>query len=183
MLKKNIMILILIVFTVFTVFGFEKGTKSLGGGFSLSSFKTDDNPTYWNLGIYPRLSYFIWKGVCLELSPSFNYAWNKDDNSHGFGLEAGVRYFFKKFYVGAGLRWETSRTPSADYKSSSRELLLRAGRLFGLAKNIFLDLGLVYTRGLGEINVSCENPDVCGQDWDNDLSMLRAHLGIAVYFK
>jgi hypothetical protein len=61
----------------------------------------------------------------------------------------------------------------------SKELTFKAGRLFGIAKNVYLDLGVYYTMGIGKIT---HNADA-SLDFDNESSQFGTLAGIIVFFK
>ncbi len=175
MSKKWMLVMVLLVVLTVSGFAFEKGTKSLGGAISLRSFD-DDLISYTSLSLYPSFSYFVIDNLSLELSPEFGTFWVKDsDNNYSFGLGLGARYFINTFYGGARINLYKSGK-KGDWMSG-KELTLSAGRLFGIAKNIYLDLGLRYEIGLGKIThtgYSSEN---------NNQKILTAQAGIAIYFK
>jgi hypothetical protein len=139
------MLLLLVVLLVSPVFAFEKGAKSVGGFFSLSRTDVAIAPVSYNLTLWPDLSYFIVDNFALDVSPGFSFSWNADgDTTTTFALGIGARYFYKKFYGGFSYNLDSYRSSNGRFRSSSDSFQLRLGRLFGIAKNIYLNTELNY---------------------------------------
>jgi hypothetical protein len=176
-MKKNLIFVLCLALTV-SVFGFEAGTKSVGGHISLSSYKYNANyPSSTSLSIFPEFSYFVVDHLCVDLSPGFGVRWMKDeDTTLSLGIGIGARYFIKNFYGGGAFYYNKSGPKG--FKSSAQELQLKIGHLVGIAKNIYLDLGVIYQHGLGKIKLPYPYSDS-----DNDTSTIKAQAGIAIFFK
>jgi len=186
---KKIFTLIMIILMAGTMilFAFEKGTKGIGGNVSFNSPKNSSSA----IMIGPQLNYFVLNNLCLDLSLGYNHSWKNDEtfkSTDTLDIGFGARYFFfKKFYAGAGLFYHGFR--NNDVESTSRETRLRlsAGYLFELAKNVYLDLGVTYTKGLGDVHI--ESPayyEVYGStsaSYENKTSIFRSVIGISIFFK
>lgn len=175
--RKSMLILSLALCLTMGAFGFEKGYKSISGSFSLNIMKhNDSSQTITTLSVTPRFSYFIMDNLSLEVSPSLTAAWfdGSDDNFIGFGAGLGARYFISQFYIGGALH--LLRDGFAYPKRTSLYLTISAGRLFSIAKNVYLDAGLLYERGLSKHNFPTGS-------WSDESSLISTRLGIAVFFK
>ena len=173
-MKKNLIFVLCLALAV-SVFGFESGTKSVGGHISLSSYKySDDSPSSTTFSISPGISYFVIDHLCVDLSPSFGVNWMNEDTVVGLGIGIGARYFIKNFYGGGAYYY--NKSGKKGFKSSSQYLQLKIGHLVGIAKNIYLDLGVIYQHGLGKFTQPYGKID-------NDTSLIEARAGIAVFFK
>lgn len=161
---------------------FEKGTIGLGGTVSLGSYKDSaDSPTNSWLQLSPSFSYFVFPNLCLDISPGIQISWydNVDDTYVSFTMVLGARYFYKKFYGGFSFDY-SKYGETGDEKHSRKYLKFTLGRLFGIAKNVYLDLGIDYTRGIGKWYrcgyEGCKN-------YDNESWQLKTRVGVAVFFK
>jgi hypothetical protein len=174
-MKKNLIFIVCLSLAV-SVFGFEAGTKGLGGHISLSNYKyNDDYPSVTTLSFSPEISYFVVDNLCVDLSPRFGVSWMKgEDPNVGVGISIGARYFIKNFYGGGAFYY--SKSGQKGYKYSSKYLELKLGHLVGIAKNIYLDLGVIYQHGLGKIISPYSKID-------NDESTIEALAGITIFFK
>lgn len=174
-MKKNL-ILIVCLFLAVSVFGFEAGTKGVGGHISLSNSKyTDDYPSVTTFSISPQVSYFVVNNLCVDVWPSFGVSWQKDtDTSVGLGIGIGARYFIKNSYGGGAFYYSKSGPEGSKY--SSQYLELKLGHLVGIAKNIYLDLGVTYQHGLGKVTHPYGK-------YDNDRSAIESRAGITIFFK
>ena len=174
-MKKNLILIVCLSLAV-SVFGFKAGTKGLGGHISLSNAKyADDYPSVTTLSISPEISYFVVDHLCVDLSPRLGVNWMEgEDPNVGVGLSIGARYFIKNFYGGGAFYY--SKSGQKGNKFSSKHLELKLGHLVGIAKNIYLDLGVIYQHGLGKIISPYTKTD-------NDKSIIEARAGIAIFFK
>lgn len=184
-MKKSLLLCVFLVLAV-SLFGFEAGTKSLGGKISIQNYKLDkDSPSISDFSINPAVSYFIVDNISLDAALSFGVSWAKDyDTSVGLGIQLGARYFYKTFYGGFSFGYVKSGPKGQKY--SSQHVQLKIGRLVGIAKNIYLDIGAVYDRGLGKIKyTSCSNINgSCTEiSMDNDRTSLSAQVGVTIFFK
>lgn len=175
MSKKLCITLFLVIALSAMTFGFEKGTKSIGGTVGFTNYKHDsDANAQDSIGIYPILSYFVAKNVCLDVSPGFSVSWNDvNDTFTSFSIGLGFRYFYKLFYAGA--LYDYRKSGSKGSKVSSQYFTLRAGRLMGIAKNVYLDFGLIYDMGIGEIRFPNWN-------LDNESRQLTVRVGVQLFF-
>lgn len=187
MKKIFMLIMVVLMVGVMTLSAFEKGTKGVGGNISFYSQKDSSS----SLMIGPELNYFVLNDLCLDLSLGYGHYWKNSDTSQStdsIDIGFGARYFFfKRFYGGAGLFYHAYRNNDVNSKSRETELKLSAGYLFALAKNVYLDLGVTYTKGLGNVHV--ESPyylDTFGSSsisYKNETSLFRSMIGISVFFK
>jgi hypothetical protein len=185
-MKKKIVVTFCL-FVVFSIagFSFEAGTKSLGGNISLSNSKfSDELSASTNFTISPAISYFIVDHISLDLAPVFGINWGKDyETSLGVGIDLGARYFFKNFYGGFGFIYSKSGPKGRKY--SAKYLDLKLGYLVGIAKNVYFDMGIIYHRGLGKTTSWLLPPggNYIQVSSDNDLALIRARLGVSLFFK
>ncbi|MCP5047777.1 MAG: hypothetical protein GY940_11445, partial [bacterium] len=156
--------------TLGTVKNVSGGLESTGQHFSLS----------------PTVTYFVIDNLALVLSPGFSVSWGSESRFEGvllhesptttsIGIGVGARYFVKRFYGGAELFY--SRVGNRELKSRSASITFRLGHLSPIAKNIYIDLGLNYNTGLGDIHFS-DRPDI-----PNDYSRFSAGAGVSWFFK
>lgn len=176
MSKKLCLTLVLVIALPALTMGFEKGTKSIGGSVGFSSYKPNSQlGTSYSISISPAFSYFVVKNLSLEFAPGLYLGWMKDqDTSTGYSVGLGFRYFYKLFYGGATFDYGKSGPKGRKY--SSKYLTLRAGRMVGIAKNIYLDFGLIYRMGIGKYYSPLA-------DTDNDSRSFRAQVGVQLFFK
>lgn len=184
-MKKSLLLCVFLMMAL-SLFGFEAGTKSLGGKISLRNYKFSEfTPSSTRFSLSPSVSYFIIDNISLDAAPSFGVSWAKGyDTSVGLGIELGARYFYKKFY--GGFSYAYGKSGPKGRKSSSQYLYLKIGRLVGIAKNIYLDIGAVYERGIGKIKSTSLSPldgSITKISTDNDLSALSAQVGVTIFFK
>jgi hypothetical protein len=187
MKKTFILFIVVLMVGVMTLSAFEKGTKGVGG--SISFFSQKDRSSSITFG--PDLNYFILNNLCLDLSVGYNHAWKNDDTSQStdsWNIGFGARYFFfKRFYGGAGLFYQSFKNNYTDAKYRETEVRFSAGYLFGLAKNVYLDLGVKYIKGLG--NVHQESPayyepfGTTTLSYKNETSIFQTVIGISIFFK
>ncbi len=182
-MKKKMLILILSVSLTVVGFAFETGTKSVGGNISMRSDHYGGGPTTTSLSISPNLSYFVIDNLALEVRPGFGMSWSKDrDTGYGYSIGLGGRYFVKKFYGGVGFSF--SFTSPKESRRTSRDLVLSLGRLFGIAKNIYLDFGINYNTGRTKSTFTVDIPELSGTfTAKNTHSSLNAGLGVSIFFK
>jgi hypothetical protein len=169
-------LVLLLVLSGYT-YAFEKGTKSIGGLFSLSRAKYENSPAAYSLVVLPDLSYFLWDNFVIDLSPGISLDWSKDDDtSLYFRIGFGARYFYKKYY--AGFSFVLDGTSYAGNKKTTQGLQLRFGRLFGIAKNVYLNTELDYNIDLNG------NSDTCsGGSCGNNYSLIEFRAGVTFFLK
>ncbi len=194
-MKKIVLLMLMItVLTAGSGLAFETGTKSLGGTiFFESNTAGKESPTGFNYLIAPNISYFVMKNISLDLSLQYQSGWRSGttDTNARFGIGLGGRYFYKNIYAGATFLYSYSRTIMMDTmdlntKHSTKALRLNAGYLIGIAKNLFLDVGIAYTKGIGKImNTNTgENSNLNSPDgkYDNNMSIFQTSVGISLFF-
>jgi hypothetical protein len=183
---KKILLLILMLSVMLSaaapVFAFEKGTIGLGGTVSYSAGKySKDDTTSHGLELYPMFSYFVVRNLCVDVSPGLYVGWDKSfDTYTSFTIALGARYFYKKFY--GGIAYEYRRFGNTgEEKRSVKYLKFSLGHLVGLVKNVYLDVGIDYTRGVGK-RYTCHGPWGCGY-YDNELREFKTRVGVSIFFK
>ena len=190
-MKKSFVLIICLVFvTALSLYGFEKGTKSVGGTISFYGYKINNEySTRHVLSIAPQVSYFVIDNLSVDVHVLIDRAWGGNTYSTtSLGIGLGGRYFYKKFYGGVFFNYSAVRritTVLVDdmlvydgYNWNKRkDLTLRAGRLFGIAKNIYLDLGIFYNMGLGKISNSVDSLS----SRDNERTEFGMLAGIAIF--
>jgi len=175
-MKKLFLLMVMFCVICGLGFGFEKGTKSVGGSVGFSTFNGgEDSLSFYSLYLSPSVSYFVVDGLSVDISPTFGVSWAKNVKaSTDIGIGIGSRYFYKFFYGGFMYRYSQYGQPGE--KTSMQYLDLKAGYMFGVAKNIYLNTGLVYTMGLGKLKYGDYSSD-------NDFSRLEMSTGISIFFK
>lgn len=175
-MKKNLILFLLVMCLWVSVFGFEKGTKSIGGSISLSNTKYNaEQPSYSTFAFSPNFSYFIADNLSLDLSPSYFYSWGENSVDYSsFSLGLGASYYINKFYLSGSFLYMKSGAPGS--KTSSQYLRFAVGHLFAIAQNIHLNTGMVYERGLGKSKYE-------EMSSDNDMSSIKGQVGISIFFK
>jgi hypothetical protein len=169
-------LVLLLVFSGYT-YAFEKGTKSIGGLFSLNRTKYENSPAAYSLVVLPDLSYFLWDNFVIDLSPGINLSWSKDDDtSLYFRIGLGARYFYKKYY--AGFSFVLDGTNYAGNSNTAQGLQLRFGRLFGIAKNVYLNTELDYN-----IDFSGSSDTCYGNSCGNNYSIIEFKAGVTIFLK
>ena len=149
-MKNRFLLIVCLVLVIgLSGYGFEKGTKSVGGTISFNGYKGyNDAETRYTLSIAPLCNYFVFDNFSIDAQVLLDTSWGgytPTATDLGFGL--GGRYFFKQFYVGLFFNYFTSRRMITSYVDdvlvfeglnwrTRKELTFRAGRLFGIAKNI-----------------------------------------------
>lgn len=191
MKKCFVLVVSLVLVTASSLYGFEKGTKSIGGTVSFYGYKNSADDAARNvLSIAPQGSYFLFNNFSIDVHVIFGTAWGGNSSSStDLGIGLGGRYFYKKFYGGVFFNYSASRYLATEiiggdmaYKKynwhARKDLTLRVGRLFDIAKNIYLDLGLFYNIGIGKITNSIDSFVTL----DNDRSEFGTLAGVAIFF-
>ena len=173
---------------------FDKGTKTIGGTVSFNVSKTfKDSPSHYLLEITPQVGYFVVDSLCVDLGVSFSSSWEEGKDAYpSFGIGIGARYFYKKFYAGAYFTYYGSKSYTTfviDEIDQSvhpvtswmwwKDLTFKVGRLFGISKNIYLDLGMYYNIGLGKIVIEADS----SLNLNNEMKTFGTIAGIAIFFK
>lgn len=176
--KKLCLTLFLVIALSAMTLGFETGTKSIGGYVAFTSYKPasqSQSNTHNSIAISPSFSYFVTKNLNLDAAIGLSLGWTEgQDNSSGYSMRLGFRYFYKYFY--AGTLYNYSKNGTKGNKYSSQYFTLRAGRMVGIAKNVYLDFGLLYKIGIGKYR----NPMF---EADNESRRFTAQVGIQLFFK
>jgi hypothetical protein len=187
MKKTFTLFIVMLMVGVMTLSAFEKGTKGVGGSISFYSEKNSSSA----ITLGPELNYFVLNNLCLDLSLGYSHSWRNEDTSHSsdsWNIGFGARYFFfKRFYGGAGLFYHSFKNNYTDGKSRETELRLSAGYLFSLAKNVYLDLGVAYIKGIGDVHAEApyyyNSYGTTSISYKNKTSIFRSVIGISVFFK
>ena len=183
---RKVLTLLLIFLITGSLFAFEKGTKGIGGAISLDSRK-DDRSSFESA---VTASYFFFDNISLDLSVGYNTTWHKGSSYEGVEyLDYGIggRYFFKRFYAGLGIFSHNFRNKDTELRTWEKELELKTGYLIGIAKNVFVDVGVTYIKGLG--NTKADAPyyeptlGTTEISTKNRTSAFRTTVGVVVFFK
>lgn len=95
----------------------------------------------------------------MDVWPSFGVSWQEDeDTSVGLGIGLGARYFIKNLCGGGAFFYSKSGPKGSKYNSKYLELKL--GHLVGIAKNIYLDLGFIYSDIVSTTNLTINTTKV-----------------------
>lgn len=175
------------------MFAFVKGTLNPGGYVSFSSTKNHkDADPITNLTIAPQVGYFVIDNLALDLmlelsmesqSGKNSVGTEYKDSNTGLGFGLGGRYFYNNFYGGLGLNYSSYNgkyelgNDTDKYKQTAMFLVPKAGYVLPMARNVYVDLGLSYTMGLGKIGDN--NP---GPDSDNEYSRLQLMAGLQIFY-
>ena len=192
-MKKNFFLIIcLVLVTGLSLYGFEKGTKGLGGTFSFDVDRLpDDFGTRYSLSITPQFSYFVFDNFSVETQVMLGTTWGGySSTATDLGFALGARYFYRQFYAGllfnySGARVRGNIIIEGDmvYEGINwqrkKDLTFQVGRLFGIAKHLYLDLGLFYRIGIGKATNSNTN---FVYFFDNDKTQFGTILGLAILF-
>ena len=171
-----ILVLFLVLIVASSVYAFEAGTKTVGGWIGYESYKMDsDSDPVTAIEIQPWGGYFVVDNICVDVLLSYisanSDAW--DDPISEFGLGIGGRYFYNQFYGGAGFLMASS--DNGAYKWSGNYIGFDVGYLYGIAENIYLDVGFGYEMGIGEYGGDAEG--------DNEESGFMFGAGVDIFFK
>ncbi|MDD2210730.1 MAG: hypothetical protein PHN71_05325 [Candidatus Cloacimonetes bacterium] len=173
-MKKGILVLFSLVL-ISSVFAFTTGDMMVGGqvGFSSEKFNSDAEATN-SIEIMPQFGYFVMDNVCVDGILSFNN-WSQDkDSGTDFGIGVGGRYFYNQIYGGLALEYTSSSEENNGVKSDHTGMYasLKAGYLYPLTSNVFVDMGFRYKMGLGDY----------GGDWkgSNEYSNFGIKAGLQV---
>ncbi len=184
----------LVIFAAAAPAAFEKGTKGMGGSFSFSGAKESKGiSSIYSLAVNPVGSYFIADNLCIDLDLSLGLWWIEDSSKlPSYGIGIGGRYFVKRFYGGFSFFLNGHKSYYTRFTDigpgdpnipdvgtqwiRQSNLVLKLGHLFPVAKNVFLDAGLSYRIGLGNVSRSE------GFDYENDGRVLSTRVGLAYYF-
>lgn len=179
---KRILVLFLVLMVASSVYAFEAGTKTVGGWIGYESYKMDDDSdAVTAIEIQPWGGYFVVDNICVDVLLSYisanSDAW--DDPMTEFGLGIGGRYFYNQIYVGAGFlmaSWDYINEETEETeKASANYIGFDVGYLYGIAENIYLDVGFGYEMGIGEYGGDAEG--------DNEESGFMFGAGIDIFFK
>jgi hypothetical protein len=192
MKKSFFLIVCLVLVTGLSLYGFEKGTKGVGGTLSFDADRLpDDLGTRYTLSITPQVRYFVFDNFSVEVQVMAGTTWGGySSTATDLGFALGMRYFYRQFYAGllfnySGARVRGNIIIEGDmvYEGINwqrkKDLTFQVGRLFGIAKHLYLDLGLFYRVGIGEVTNS--NPSFV-QSFDNDKTQFGTILGLAILF-
>lgn len=188
MRKSLFLVVLFVLLLTLPGFGFEKGNKSIGGTAAYQTYKfSDDAPLSKSFHVAPRFSYFVTRNLSLDVSPGLSVSWSSWDNPYsgtveketytGVDLAVGFRYFHGMFYGGANYSYH--RGGPKGRKSSQQYLRLSVGRLFGVSGNLYLDLGVDYTLGIGKIT-NTYGPYEGLTDIENDSRHFSTRVGFVV---
>ncbi|MDY6915418.1 MAG: hypothetical protein SVM86_03770 [Candidatus Cloacimonadota bacterium] len=174
---KKLLFFLLAILVVNSLAAFEMGTVNVGGMVGFESYKQDSDADAVNtIMVMPYGGYFITKDIMGE---AFLAYYNENSDSYSdprtqFGFGLGGRYFLDKAYVGAAFKLTTYDDGNNDY--SSNYLQFKAGYLFEIAKNVYLDAAALYDMGIGEYGGDFEGTD-------NEESRFSIALGIEVFLE
>ncbi len=185
----------LILLTGVIMAQFDKGTVSAGTLLSYSSYNSGGDYDYTRnvmsigtqslemLSVKPTVSYFVQPNISIDGIIGFTKLTYEDEDSDSESsqnlLGGGATYYTGNLYGGGGIAFLSFE--SDDYKSSSKYLEFHGGYLHGLTENVFLDIGVSYLSGMGELESEYdgeENPDPP----DNEQTILQLSVGIKAFF-
>lgn len=186
-MKKGLLILVTLIVAT-SMFAFVKGTINPGGYVSFSSTKNhSDGDPITSLTIAPQVGYFVIDNLAVDLMLNLSTAsqsgtgYKDSETDLGFGL--GGRYFYNNFYGGLGLMYKSINAKYEEgndtdkYKLTAMYLVPKAGYVLPMARNVYVDLGVSYTMGLGKIGDDNPAPDA-----DNEYSSLQFMAGLQIFY-
>ncbi|NQV17963.1 MAG: hypothetical protein HQ534_05410 [Armatimonadetes bacterium] len=174
---KRILVLFLVLMVASSVYAFEAGTKTVGGWIGYDSYKIDkDADAVSTITFAPWIGYFFMDNILAEVGIGYSSTNSDamDDPITSFNLELGGAYFFNNIYAGAGFAMASIN--AGDEEWSGNYLGFGVGYLYGIAENIYLDVGFGYEMGLGEYGGD-------GEGIDNEESGFEFGAGIDIFFK
>lgn len=178
-MKKGLLILLALL-VVSSVFAFTKGTINPGGSVSFSSYKSfSDDEAMTTIAFMPQLGYFVVDNVAVDLLLNYTSMSYDEESGSTLGFGVGGRYFYSilpgKLYGGLGLLYNSDAYDDGvfDASVSSTFLNLKAGYLFPIAENVFIDFGAKYDMGFGSYG-----GDGSG---DNEQSQLGINAGLQIF--
>ena len=173
---KRILVLFMVLMVASSVYAFEAGTKNVGGWIGYESYTIDsDADAVSTISFEPWVGYFFMDNILAEVAIEYTSTNSKDwdDPITTFGLGFGGAYFFNNIYAGAGFAMESINDGYEEW--SGNYIGFDIGYLYGIAENIYLDVGFGYEMGIGEYGGDFEG--------DNEESGFGFGAGIAIFFK
>ncbi len=170
-MKKGLLILLSVL--VITLLGaFPQRTINPGGYLSFSSIKDNsDADAISVITVAPQVGYFVIDNLAIDGLVSYQ----DFDGDSALGIGVGGRYFYKNFYGGLGLMYESWDSGSST--NTGMYLDPKLGYVVPLARNVYFDLGLDYKMGFGQYG-----GDAADFDIDNEESALNFKVGLQIYY-
>ena len=173
---KRILVLFLVLIVASSVYAFEAGTKTVGGWIGYESYTPNsDADAISTIAFEPWVGYFFMDNILAEVGIGYSSTNSKDwdDPITTFDLELAGAYFFNNIYAGAG--FAMASMDDGVYKWSGNYIGFGVGYLYGIAENIYLDVGFGYEMGIGEYGGDAEG--------DNEESGFMFGAGVDIFFK
>ena len=181
-------LLVILIFLNLVTAQFQKGTMSAASLFSYSAssnggntnhyMTTGTNPTQMDVvRIQPSFSYFINDKISADIwFGKYKYSQGDDLKLESKLYGIGITKYFFPFYYGMG--YGLSNSTSNGYNSSGANIEFHLGSLFELSPYIFLDMGINYIQGIGEIQLTGNSE----YSYDNEETILQMGVGIKAFF-
>jgi hypothetical protein len=138
--------------------GFAKGDLYLTGAFSFSSDKDEAEVKTDGLTVAPGIGYFLTDNVALVGALEYNSTKVGDAKTTGFGLHAGVKYFWTpasqfSLSIGGELSYDTAKDDATDVKVNTIGLNVPVGLHY------FVSDSFAITSTWGGLNYSSAKAD------------------------
>jgi len=168
-MKKGLLVLLALL-VMSSVFAFTSRTVNPGGSVSFYSYKANsDADAMTVIAFLPQIGYFVVDNASVDLLLNYTYMSQDDVSASEMAIGVGGRYFYTispgKLYGGLGLLYSSTAydDEDGDYSESSTFLNFKAGYLFPIAKNVYIDLGAKYDMGFGSYGGDGEGDNEQGQ--------------------
>jgi len=195
-MKKGLFILLALIIAS-SVCAFTKGTINPGGTVSFTSFKPNsDEKAITMFSITPQVGYFIIDDFSADVLLNYMYEGQNGDEHESeystslLGIGIGGRYFYPvepgKIYGGMdflynSFSWEDEYDGEKyDGNRNAMYLDLKAGYLFPVVENVYVDFGLKYQMGLGDYGGD-DYEDALDEYKENEESSFGINIGLQIF--
>ncbi len=196
-MKKGLFILLALIIAS-SVCAFTKGTINPGGTVSFTSYKPNsDQKAITKFGITPQVGYFVIDNLAADVLINYTYEgqsksdYNNEYSSSLLGIGIGGRYFYPvapgKIYGGLdflynSLSWEEEEYDGEKYDGGRNAMYLdlKAGYLFPVVENVYVDFGLKYQMGLGNYGGD-DYEGVPDKYKENEESIFGFNIGLQIF--
>ena len=190
-------LLFLLIISSFVFAQFEPGTISAGALFGYNSYGDSedgdgDRQDIMSVGDYqfqflllkPTVSYFISSNISIDgIVNIMRYKYGDSDPGTSKDVGGGATMYFKQnLYAGGSFTLQSSKSGSDDFSfsSSAQYIGIQGGLLHKVAENVYLDVGVYYSMGIGDTKFEFE--DNKSKD-KNTANAYGINVGIKAFFK
>ena len=191
-MKKGLFILLALIIAS-SVCAFTKGTINPGGTVSFTSYKPNsDQKAITKFGITPQVGYFVIDNLAADVLINYTYEGQSKSDYHDeysasfLGIGIGGRYYYPvepgKIYGGMDILYNITKIKvgSIDNDYNAKYLDLKAGYLFPVVENVYVDFGLKYQMGLGDYGGD-DYEDVPDKYKENEESIFGFNIGLQIF--